>query len=112
MFSSKTFNGLHFDIRPGLLTIDKVLSNSSSFTPCINLKNSPKPSVESQNTSTFNSESEYDIYSTTPEVRELPDTCLELQVITKTLSGFATLVIQEKTRDISKIPTFHIFFES
>jgi hypothetical protein len=78
MFSSKTFDNLCLDTRPGPLTINEVLSTSSSLLPHIDFRNSPKPNIESQNTSTLNSESEYNIYSAIPEVRELPDTYLKL----------------------------------
>jgi hypothetical protein len=71
MFSSKAFNSLCFNTKPGPLTFDEVLSTSSNITSCIDLRNSPKLSIKSQNTFTLNSELEYDIYSTTPEVREL-----------------------------------------
>jgi hypothetical protein len=43
-----TFNNLHFDTGLGPLTINKVLSVSSSLIPYVELRNLPKPSVESQ----------------------------------------------------------------
>jgi hypothetical protein len=78
MFSFKTFDSLYFNTESGPLTIDDVLNILSSLTPYIDFRDSPKLSVESQNISTLNSELEYDIYSTTPKVRESLDTCLEL----------------------------------
>jgi hypothetical protein len=95
MFSSKAFNSLYFNTGAGPLMINEVLSTLFSFISYIDHKNLPKPSVEGQNTSTLNSESEYNIYSATSKVRKLSNAYLKPQEITETLSRPATPMIQE-----------------
>ena len=106
MLSLKAFDGLCFDTGSGPLMIDKVLNATLDLTPHIDPRKSPKSNVEGQDVSTLDSESEYEIYSTTPDIREPPGTCLKLWAITETLSEPATLVIQERTGAIPKSPTF------
>ena len=95
MLGLKAFDSLCFDTRPGPLMIDKVLNTTFGLTSRIDPRRLPKSNVDGQGIPTLNSESEYNIYSTTPEIREPSSACLKPWAITKTSSGSATIVIQE-----------------
>ena len=73
--------------------INEVLNAVLDPIPRIDPRKSPRFNAEVQNTSILDSESEYNIYSTTPKIREPPNTYLKSRAITEAMPRSATLVV-------------------